>query len=134
MRLVSERLPLAGRASSATGVLVWDEKYQKRTYWAAFRLPRSELDSHLAPFVVWLQIYQMSSDARRILVLGSEPHALALAACAARAGGAVTLAALEAAPHLERIIAQAGLQVSGLIEAGFAPLQIATPAHLPQAV
>src|SRR5437773_10036031 len=122
MRLVSERLPLAGRASSATGVLVWDEKYQQPMYWAAFLSPRPVLDNHVARFVVCLQIYQMSSDARPILVLGGEPHALALAACAARAGRAVTVAALEAAPHLERIIAQAGLHVSGLIESGFAPL------------
>jgi opine dehydrogenase len=75
----------------------------------------------------------MSSDARRILVLGSEPHALALAAAASHAGHAVTLATLEVAPSLERVSAQAGLHLSGLVEAGFVTLHVVGAGHIAQA-
>lgn len=71
------------------------------------------------------EIYQMSSAARRILVIGSEPYALALAASGSRAGHAVTLAGTTGAPLLDRIAAHAGLCVGGLAEPGFAPLSVA---------
>src|SRR5438128_1502337 len=75
----------------------------------------------------------MSSEAPSVLVVGSEPYALALAAVAARTGDAVTLAGFEDTPALEHVRAQAGLHLAGPVKPGFASLRVVDPHGLPQA-
>src|SRR5262245_36632768 len=69
----------------------------------------------------------MSTSARRILVIGGESYALAVAAVGARAGHYVTLAGMDRGSAPQRVGADGGLQLGGIVQPGFVPLSVVEP-------